>query len=92
MISCVSTVNSDTLVWLFLSLAEVEAQRTGSAAHCQRPVSGQPDSCRTTSHHSMSPPGGRTVLGAADYQLIAQLVRGQVTVEGLRGTCLHTWA
>lgn len=59
-----------TLVWLFLSFAEVEAQRSGSAAHCQRPVSGQPYSSRTPNHCSVSPPGARTVLGATDYQLI----------------------
>lgn len=50
--------------------AEVEAQRSGPAAHGQRPVSGQPDTRRTPGHCSVSPPGGRTVLGAADHQLM----------------------
>lgn len=55
--------------------AEVEAQRSGPAAHGQRPVSGQPDTRRTPGHCSVSPPGGRTVLGAADHQLMHGWVR-----------------
>lgn len=70
----------------------MEAQRSGSAAHGQRPVSGQPGTRRTPNHCSVSPPGGRTDLGATDYQLIARLGWGRVTAEGLRGTHLRTWA
>lgn len=63
-------VHWHTRLAVLVSLAEVEAQRSGSAAHSQRPVSGQPDIRRTPGHCSVSPPGGWTVMGAADYHLM----------------------
>ncbi len=55
---------------LSLSLsAEVEAERHGSAAHGQWPLPGQPDPDRPSGHHTVSPPDGQPVLGAANYHL-----------------------
>lgn len=55
--------------YIFFCFAEMEAQRHCSAAHGQRPLPGQPDPHRPSSHHTVSPPGGQPVLGATGDHL-----------------------
>lgn len=58
-----------TLFFPPLSSAEVETERPGPAAPSQRPLPGQPEPDGASGHHSVSPPGGQPVLGAADHHV-----------------------